>query len=155
MGIYSITHLLTYSGKNQEQRAPRVRRQAPGQTLAPCLPAGVSAQPLFPQLADFLDVPVDDGAVVAEVESGSPADEAGLRGGTGERDFQGYPDFPVGGDVIVSVDGEKLSRTEDLADVIAHKNEGDEVELEVIRDGDRRKVEVTLTRRPVQAPRRP
>ena len=116
---------------------------------------GVSAQPLFPQLAKFLDVPVDNGAVVAEVENGSPADEAGIRGGTGERDFQGFPDFPVGGDVIVSVDGQKLSRTQDLADVIAHKNEGDKVELEVIRDGDRRKVEVTLTRRPVQAPRRP
>ena len=57
--------------------------------------------------------------------------------------------------MIVSVDGQKLSRTQDLADVIAHKNEGDKVELEVIRDGDRRKVEVTLTRRPVQAPRRP
>jgi S1-C subfamily serine protease len=115
---------------------------------------GVSAQPLFPQLAKFLDVPTDNGAVVAEVEGGSPADEAGLRGGTGERDFQGFPDFPVGGDVIVSVDGQELSRTQDLADVIAHKNEGEEVELEVIRDGDRRKVEVELTRRPIQAPRR-
>ena len=116
---------------------------------------GVSAQPLFPQLARFLDVPVNSGAVVAEVEPGSPADKAGLRGGTSERDFQGTPDFPVGGDVIVSVDGQKLSRTQDLADVIAHKSEGDEVELEVIRDGDRRTLKVELTRRPVQAPRRP
>ena len=57
--------------------------------------------------------------------------------------------------MIVSVDGKKLSRTEDLADVIAHKNEGDEVELEIIRDGDRRTIRVELTRRPVQAPRRP
>jgi S1-C subfamily serine protease len=116
---------------------------------------GVSAQPLFPQLARFLDVPVKNGAVVAEVENGSPADEAGIRGGTAERDFQGFPDFPVGGDVIVSVDGQELSRTEDLADVVAQKDEGDEVELELIRDGDRRTVKVELTRRPVQAPRRP
>ena len=115
---------------------------------------GVSAQPLFPQLAQFLDVPVESGAVIAEVEPGSPADEAGLRGGTSERNFQGTPNFPVGGDVIVSVDGQKLSRTEDLADVIAHKDEGDEVELEVIREDDRRTVKVELTRRPVQAPRR-
>jgi S1-C subfamily serine protease len=116
---------------------------------------GVSAQPLFPQLADFLNVPVNNGAVVAEVEDGSPADDAGIKGGTGEKDFQGYPDFPVGGDVVVSVDGQRLSRTEDLADVIAHKNEGDQVELEVIRDGKKRTVKVTLTRRPVQAPRHP
>jgi S1-C subfamily serine protease len=115
---------------------------------------GVSAQPLFPQLARFLDIPVNSGAVVVEVEPGSPADDAGLKGGNSKRDFQGTPDFPAGGDVIVSVDGRKLTRTEDLADVIAHKNEGDEVTLEVIRDGKRRTVKVELTRRPVQAPPR-
>ncbi|MDQ3587707.1 MAG: trypsin-like peptidase domain-containing protein [Actinomycetota bacterium] len=115
---------------------------------------GVSAQPLFPQLARFLDLPVSSGALIAEVEDGSPADEAGLKGGTDKREFQGTPDVPTGGDVIVSVDGRKLTRTQDLADVIAGKNEGDEVKLEVIRKGDRRTVEVKLTRRPVEPPRR-
>ncbi len=115
---------------------------------------GVTAQPLFPQLARFLDVPVSSGALIAEVERGSPADEADLRGGTGKREFQGTPDFPTGGDVIISVDGKKLTRTEDLADVIAGKKEGDEVELEVLRGGDRRDVKVKLTRRPVEPPRR-
>jgi len=115
---------------------------------------GVSAQPLFPQLARFLDLPVSSGALIAEVEGGSPAGEADLKGGTGKREFQGNPDVPTGGDVIVSVDGRKLTRTEDLADVIAGKNEGDEVELDVIRDGERRDVKVKLTRRPVEPPRR-
>ena len=115
---------------------------------------GVSAQPLFPQLARSLGLPVSGGALVAEVEDGSPADDADLKGGTGKREFQGNPDVPTGGDVVISVDGQKLTRTEDLADVIADKNEGEEVELEILRDGDRRDVKVKLTRRPVEPPRR-
>ena len=115
---------------------------------------GVSAQPLFPQLARSLGLPVSGGALVAEVEDGSPADDADLKGGTGKREFQGNPDVPTGGDVVISVDGQKLTRTEDLADVIAGKNEGEEVELEILRDGDRRNVKVKLTRRPVEPPRR-
>ncbi len=115
---------------------------------------GVSAQPLFPQLARFLELPVSSGALIAEVQDGSPADEADLRGGTGKREFQGNPDVPTGGDVVISVDGQKLTRTDDLADVIAGKNEGEEVRLEVLRDGGRRNVEVELTRRPVEPPRR-
>ena len=55
---------------------------------------GVSAQPLFPQLARFLDVPVNSGAVVAEVEPDSPADEAGLKGGNSKKDFQGTARLP-------------------------------------------------------------
>jgi len=113
---------------------------------------GVSAQPLYPQLARFLRLPAQNGALIADVEDGSPADEAGLRGGGGRREFQGQRDVPTGSDVIISVDGKPLSRTEDLADVIAGKNEGDEVTLEVLRDGERRDVEVRLARRPTRAP---
>jgi S1-C subfamily serine protease len=113
---------------------------------------GVSAQPLYPQLARFLELPVSEGALIAEVEKGSPADRAGLRGGSSKRRFQGQREVPAGGDVVVSVDGKELTRTEDLADVIAQHDEGDKVTLELVRDGERRDVEVELGRRPAGAP---
>ena len=63
---------------------------------------GVTAQPLYPQLAERLDLPRGrPGALVQNVEDGSPADEAGLEAGDEKIDFQGQDDIPSGGDVIV------------------------------------------------------
>jgi putative serine protease PepD len=60
----------------------------------------------------------------------------------------------VGGDVVVSVDGEELVEEADLARLIATKSPGDTVTLEVIRDdGASDDVEVTLGERPEQTPR--
>jgi S1-C subfamily serine protease len=115
---------------------------------------GVTTLLLYPQLAERIDVPVDDGALVADVEAGSPADEAGLEAGGRQITFQGQQDVPADGDVIVSVDGRKLSRHDDLADVISAMPAGKTVRLEVLRDGDRRTIEVELGRRPAQASER-
>jgi S1-C subfamily serine protease len=114
---------------------------------------GVTTQGLYPQLADELDIDSDSGALIAEVVPGSPADEAGIEGGDQEQRFQGAQ-VTVGGDVIVAVDGQELVEEADLAKVIALKNPGDTVTLEVIRDGgETEEVEVTLGERPVQTPR--
>ena len=114
---------------------------------------GVTTQGLYPQLADRLDVDADSGALIAEVVPGSPADEAGIEGGDQEVRFQGAQ-VTVGGDVIVSVDGQELVEEADLARIIALKNPGDTVTLEVIKDGgDTEDVDVTLGERPEQTPR--
>ena len=44
--------------------------------------------------------------------------------------------------MVLAVDGRKLTRESDLADLISARDAGDEVELEVYRDGDRRNVKV-------------
>jgi len=54
----------------------------------------------------------------------------------------------TGGDVILSVDGRKVVRPEDLARYITSFRPGDEVTVEVLRDGDVSKLEVTLGKRP-------
>jgi S1-C subfamily serine protease len=113
---------------------------------------GVTSAVLYPQLAERIGVDAASGALVQEVESGGPADEAGIKAGEREIDFQGQRDLKVGGDVIVAVDGKKLTRREDLADLISAKSAGDEVELEVIRGGDRRTVKVKLGKRPARPP---
>jgi 2-alkenal reductase len=113
---------------------------------------GVTSRSLYPQLADRLDLSVRDGALIIEVQDGSPADDAGLKAGDDKIDFQGERNIPKGGDVIVAVDGRKLSRSDDLADVISAKSAGDEVTLEVVRGHDRRNVKVKLGTRPNKPP---
>ena len=114
---------------------------------------GVTTQGLYPQLAEELGIDSDSGALIAEVVPGSPADEAGLEGGDQEQRFQGAQ-VTVGGDVIVSVDGQELVEEADLARLIATKSPGDTVTLEVIRDdGGSDDVDVTLGERPEQTPR--
>jgi S1-C subfamily serine protease len=108
---------------------------------------GVTTLPLWPQLAERLDLDVRNGALIQEVEADSPAEEAGLRGGDGEIEFQATP-VPTGGDVILAVNGRRLTRRDDLADVISAMDAGERVELELVRDGDRRTIEVELGQRP-------
>ena len=109
---------------------------------------GVTTSSLYPQLSERLDLPVENGAVVIEVQDGSPADDAGIEAGEDTINFQGQQDIPSDGDVIVAVDGERLSRLDDLADLISARDEGDTVELRVLRGGEERTVEVELGRRP-------
>ena len=116
---------------------------------------GVTSQPLYPQLAERLDLPTSTGALIVQVQGGSPADKAGLETGGDKIEFQGQPDIPADGDVVLAVDGDKLTREADLADLISAKDAGDEVELEVYRDGDRRTVKVKLGSRPERPPQQP
>jgi S1-C subfamily serine protease len=110
---------------------------------------GVQTVILWPQLAERLGIEAEAGALVQGVEPGSPAEEEGLDPGDETIEFQGQPDIPADGDVIVAVDGKPLTRTEDLSDVIGGHGEGDRVVLSVVRDGERRRVPLTLGRRPL------
>jgi S1-C subfamily serine protease len=109
---------------------------------------GVSTQALYPQLAEKLGLDTDHGALLAEIVPGGPADEAGLQGGDEKIRFQGLP-YEVGGDTILAVDGHPVVQPDDLARYIAVHQPGDTVTLEVLRkDGERKKVQVTLSKRP-------
>jgi S1-C subfamily serine protease len=108
---------------------------------------GVQTLSLWPQLAERLDLDVDDGALIQDIESESPAEKAGLREGDDEIGFQATR-VRTGGDVIVAVDGRRLSRSDDLADEISAMSAGDEVELELVRDGRHKTVRVRLGERP-------
>jgi S1-C subfamily serine protease len=114
---------------------------------------GVTSQPLYPQLARRLKLPVSAGALVVQVEDGSPADDAGLSKGDDTIGFQGQRDIPSNGDVIIGVDGRRLSKRDDLADLVGAHDAGETVTLEVIRDGKRRTVKVKLGERPERPPK--
>jgi S1-C subfamily serine protease len=109
---------------------------------------GVETLTVWPQLAERIDLHVDTGALVQEVVNDSPAEDAGLEAGHEDISFQGQDSIAVGGDLIVAVDGKQLTREHDLADEIAGREAGDNVNLSIVRDGKRRTLGVELGRRP-------
>jgi S1-C subfamily serine protease len=113
---------------------------------------GVATSPVYPQLAEHFDLPVDHGAWVQEVTPGGPADRAGLRGGRDQQRFQDRA-YVVGGDVIVAIEGRQVREENDVASALVRFSPGDELTLEVVRDGDRRTIRVKLGERPLDAPR--
>ena len=84
---------------------------------------GVSTQGIWPQLADELGLDVETGALIADVVEDGPADDAGLQGSDDQRPFQGAQ-IDDGGDVIVAVDGNRLERESDLAELISRQRPG-------------------------------
>jgi S1-C subfamily serine protease len=109
---------------------------------------GVSSVQLYPQLVERFDLDVDKGAWVQEVTASSPAGRAGLRGGSGSVTFQAQA-YRTGGDVITKVEGEPVEDSAELADRIAMHKPGDEVTLEIHRNGDTRLIKVKLGERPL------
>jgi S1-C subfamily serine protease len=108
---------------------------------------GVSTETLYPQLAEKLGLDTTYGGLISEVVSGGPGEEAGLRGGDERVRFQAGA-FQAGGDVILAVDGHKVVQPDDLARIVATYRPGDVVTLEILRDGERKEVDVTLGKRP-------
>jgi S1-C subfamily serine protease len=112
---------------------------------------GVSSVPLFPQLVERFDLPVDKGAWVQEVQPNTPADKAGIRGGRGNTRFQ-IQTYAQGGDIITKVEGKEIEDANDLSAVVAQLQPGQDVTVEVHRGGETKEIEVKLAERPLSAP---
>jgi S1-C subfamily serine protease len=95
-----------------------------------------------------MDVPVEHGILVIETAQGSAAERAGLR--AGEQLIRvGRQVLPVGGDIIVAVNGQPVQDSRELTIYLETKTRvGDTVELTIIRDGQEERLEVPLDQRP-------
>jgi S1-C subfamily serine protease len=108
---------------------------------------GIQGADLTSEIADLLNLDISEGALVQDVTPDSPADDAGLRPGDATMGIGGA-EIRVGGDVIVAVDGEAVSGMADVIAAVNRKQPGDELELEVHRDGEERTIELELADRP-------
>lgn len=110
---------------------------------------GISGTSLVPPLARAMDLPAEQrGVLVASVTSGSPADEAGLRGSNRQASIDGLQ-VSVGGDVIVAIDGEEVRTFEQMVSYLARNTSvGQTVSLTILRDGQRQDLPLTLGARP-------
>jgi S1-C subfamily serine protease len=98
---------------------------------------------------DALNLPADQGVLVQTVQPGSPAAKAGIKGGDIVAQLGGN-EVRLGGDIITAVAGKKIATSDQLANTISGKKKGDKVKIDLIRDGHRMSVEVTLAARPTQ-----
>jgi 2-alkenal reductase len=92
---------------------------------------GIQAGP--EELAARLNV---DGVIIVDVQPGGPADKAGIRGIDRAQEKLG--------DVIVAVNGERVRTVAELAEAFEKAGVGQKAQIEVLRDGQRRTVEVPL-----------
>ena len=95
-----------------------------------------------------MNIPVDTGLLVIEAVKGTPADKAGIQGGSRVVRI-GHYQIPLDGDIIVAIDGEPINDFQALTVYLETQTTvGDTVELTIIRDGEEQAVQVTLEERP-------
>jgi S1-C subfamily serine protease len=109
---------------------------------------GVRTQPIDEVLSRTYRLAVETGVIVAEVIPGSPADDAGLEAGDQQVIFGGTS-YVLGGDIVTAADGEEVASPDDLRRLIAEKDPGDAMTLDIRRGDSKRTVSVTLGRRPL------
>ncbi len=96
---------------------------------------GITVQDLTPQMAMRLGIPSEEGVLVTGVQFGSPAQKGGLQQG----------------DVILSLNGEKIPNSEALRNEIAQRSPGTPVQLAIIRDRSPKKIEIAVGTPPKEA----
>jgi serine protease Do len=95
---------------------------------------GVQIQPVTKEIGESLGLKTNEGALVAEPQKGSPAVKAGIEAG----------------DVIVSVDDERVKDARELSRRIGGMAPGAKIKLGVIRDNKERTIDLTLGELPNQ-----
>jgi putative serine protease PepD len=95
------------------------------------------------QLKSQVELPVSDGVLIWQIAPGGPAANAGLRGLTQTENG----DVEIG-DVIVGIDNEKVGNTDELYRILNKHPLGDQVQVQILRNGRRMSVPVRLTETP-------
>jgi S1-C subfamily serine protease len=109
----------------------------------------VTALSDFPGLANALRLNTENGLMVADIEANSPASKAGIREST-QVLRMGYRGLPVGGDIILEVQGKPVNTVQEVQTEIYRYKPGDKITLTVLRNNKRIEVPLTLE----EAPRR-
>ena len=109
---------------------------------------GVTLQDVEPDVAQVLRLPAEEGVLVASVKPGSPAAKAGIVGGNTQVVVAGES-YQLGGDMIVAIDGKKVTSVDQLRDLITAHKPGDTVGVTIVnKDGKRSTKSVELARMP-------
>lgn len=96
---------------------------------------GISGLDITPEVAKSLKLPAKEGILVIQASPQGPAGRAGMKGSV-QRARVGNTLVRVGGDIIVAVDGRKVSSVDELTAFLDEERKvGDEVKIELLRKG--------------------
>jgi len=104
---------------------------------------GAEGRTLWPELAEALNLPVEQGILVERVVPGGAAAKAGIRGGN-RSVLAGLRELRIGGDIIIAIDGKEVASQQDLNLLLNRSRPGDTITLTIVRDGKKMNVQVTL-----------
>ena len=108
---------------------------------------GIQGHDVDPELAKVRELGSSKGFLIMAVIEGSPADLGGLLGVTETVEIDDR-EYPIDGDIIISVDGIEVRK---ISDILVHlqrnKVIGDSMELEVLRNGEILDITITLEER--------
>ncbi len=108
---------------------------------------GITSINITRELSEDLGLAVEEGVLIVSVMHGSPADQAGLRGGT-RRIIIGGMELLIGGDIITAMDGDPIDDNEALLRLLDKMKVGQTITLRVYRDQRPIDIEVVLKERP-------
>ena len=109
---------------------------------------GISGRDIDPDMANALEVKDAVGFLIITVVEDSPAAKAGLIGSDKTIEVEGR-EYSIGGDIIISVDGMDVRKIDDILIHLQRvKTVGDEMDLEILRDGITTNVTIVLQERP-------
>src|SRR3984885_8510594 len=105
----------------------------------------IATLPIGPDIAEQIGLAADYGVLIQRVLPGGAADKAGLHGGTQRAGYLGNMPVMAGGDLIIAMDGQEITNTQDLAAAMNAHQAGDDVTLTVFRGRRKMDVKVTLS----------
>jgi len=109
---------------------------------------GMSVKPISKETMALINMPLVDGLLVEKVDAGSPAEQAGLRGGRLLVSIAGEQ-FLLGGDIITEVNGQSTHDPKRLAETVESLRVGDTVRLALYRENQTRQLMFKLPERPI------
>jgi S1-C subfamily serine protease len=104
---------------------------------------GIVPLAIGPDLAEQMGLAADSGVLILRTVPGGSADKAGLRGGK-ERAYLGNTEIYLGGDLIIGMDDQPVTSTQDLGEIMNRHEVGDSVVVTFLRGQKRLTTKVVL-----------
>ncbi len=112
-----------------------------GKVLRPTL--GARYVSIGPDIASQLGLPPVPGVLVERTVPGGPADRAGILGGK-QQAYLGNTPIYIGGDLIVAIDGNRVTNDQDIAEIMDGHQAGQTVTVTIYRGRKRMDIKVVL-----------
>ncbi len=104
---------------------------------------GIRTLPIGPDLAEQMGLPAQYGVLIESTVPGGAADRAGLRGGN-QVAYLGNIQISTGGDLIVAIDGQEITNSQDISEIMNSHQPGDTLTITYFRGRRKMTARVTL-----------